>query len=33
MRERGIKGTKNWANISNRIKVVNGKVTKIYLSA
>ena len=33
MRERGIKSTKNWANISNRIKVVNGKVTKIYLSA
>ena len=33
MSERGIKGTKNWANISNRIKVVNGKVTKIYLSA
>ncbi len=28
MRERGIKSTKNWANISNRIKVVNGKVTK-----
>ena len=32
-RERGIKGSKNWAGISTWIKIVNGKVSKIYLSA
>lgn len=33
VKERGIGSKKNWAGISTRIKVVKGKVAKIYLSA
>ncbi len=32
-KQRGIKSTKNWASICTWVKIVNGKVTKIYLSA
>ena len=32
-KQRGIKSTKNWAGISTWVKIVKGKVSKIYLSA
>lgn len=32
-KQRGIKGTKNWAGICTWVKIVKGKVSKIYLSA
>ena len=32
-KQRGIKSTKNWACISTWVKIVKGKVSKIYLSA
>lgn len=32
-KQRGIKSTKNWAAISTWVKIVKGKVSKIYLSA
>lgn len=32
-KQRGIKSTKNWASISTWVKIVKGKVSKIYLSA
>lgn len=32
-KQRGIKSTKNWASICTWVKIVKGKVSKIYLSA
>ncbi len=32
-KQRGIKSTKNWVGISTWVKIVKGKVSKIYLSA
>lgn len=32
-KQRGIKSTKNWTGISTWVKIVKGKVSKIYLSA
>ena len=32
-KQRGIKSTKNWSGISTWVKIVKGKVSKIYLSA
>ena len=32
-KQRGIKSTKNWDGISTWVKIVKGKVSKIYLSA